>query len=429
MTTIKTLNVPFEMSVVSEGAPLTAAIYNNCSSLTEYLEDQFFFPQTNKNEFPYYIFKEQEVKDICLASESVYGALVDSLELLFTKYSHKIPEFYGREFLEEHPDFVNYAKHTYDKNHEAIYGRFDIAFDFDKGKVLGFYEFNGDTPVMLFESVYMQDWFAKAAGKESDQSNYWAENLKRHAGKVLNYKCNPNLGIISSIQAIEDALTAEQLNWVMKPHADCYLYDIEDLLYNFANKEKPFHVGEIYFDFIWCLQPWEEMCENSPDIIKDWREWGDNVRFLEPAWRWFVANKGGLAWLWWLMTESGETEFIQEHALALQFLLPTYMTPMEMEDYVQKPLMGRLSNNIQIYKNKELFYSTDGFYDDAPVVYQQYCAPHGVEGRGKAIIGVWMAPWGDDALTMEASSVCIREFDMHVTDIGNERFIPHLVEE
>ena len=429
MTTSKTLKIPFNMDVVANGAPLTSAIYSNCDGLREDLLDQFFFPQTQQEAMPYYVFKEKEVQGICKASEAVYGALVDSLELLFDKYADKIPEYYGAEFINEYPEFVEYAKHTYKNNHEAIYGRFDVAYDFENGKVLGFYENNGDTPVMLFESCYMQDWFAQQAGSPEQQSNVWLENLQRYIGKVTKYKNNPKIGILSAMGAIEDSLTSEYLYWALNEHADCYLYDFEDLYYDFTHKHQPFHVGDVDFDFIFALQPWEEMVVASPDIIAEWREWGDNVQFLEPAWRWFISNKGSLAWIWWLMNHSGETEFIEEHKEALNYLLPTYLTANGMKDYVTKPLIGRLSNNIQVFKDNEMVYSTEGFYEEMQVVYQAYCEPQSVEGRGRAIVGVWMAPYGVEDLKMEASTICLREFDMHVNDIGSERFIPHIVED
>ena len=61
------------------------------------------------------------------------------------------------------------------------------------------------------------------------------------------------------------------------------------------------------------------------------------------------------------------------------------------------------------------------------MVYQAYCQTGNVAGRAPAILGVWMAPYGDEPLVMEASTICVREFDDKVTSIANERFIPHIV--
>ncbi|MGI2897358.1 glutathionylspermidine synthase family protein, partial [Vibrio alginolyticus] len=107
---------------------------------------------------PFYRFTREEVKAINIASEQVYNLLVNSLDFLFSEaYKSLIPTFYGREFIEPFPEFVEYAIHTYEQNHEAIYGRFDIAYDFENGKVLKFYEGNLDTPTMYYDSVIMQD--------------------------------------------------------------------------------------------------------------------------------------------------------------------------------------------------------------------------------------------------------------------------------
>ena len=129
----------------------------------------------------------------------MYGALVDSLELLFTKYEHLIEHFYGQEFIERYPQFVDYAKHTYFENHEAIGGRFDVAYDFEQGQVRGFYEFNGDTPVMLFESVAMQDWMVTQIGHAEDQSNYWFENLNQQINKVVPPHRGQRVGFFANI--------------------------------------------------------------------------------------------------------------------------------------------------------------------------------------------------------------------------------------
>lgn len=428
MAKLVTAPFKFDLDVIRSESPITAAIFENHSELTAQLEDQFFYPTNFQDNMPFYSLKESEAELICKASETVYGALVDSLELLFHKYPEKISEFYGSEFLAEHPQFIEYAKYTYDNNHEAVYGRFDIAYDWNHEKVLGFYEFNGDTPVMLFESVIMQNWMAKQINHPEDQSNWWQENIKEYSQRVLPpYKKN-RIAFLADFSAVEDALTTELMRWTFDDYAECFLHDINDFEYDFTFKDKPFHVDGQQFDFVYILMPWEEMAEASPDIIRDWKKWGDSVRFLEPSWRWFVSNKGGYAWLWWLLNHSDEHEFIEEHKGALRYMLKTQLTPDGMTDYVRKPLMGRLSSNIAIYKDNEIVYETEGGYNDCPVVYQEFCEPAKLEGRGRAIVGVWMAPHGKEKLYMEGSTICIREFDNDVTDIGNERFVPHIIE-
>lgn len=419
----------FRMSKVAENTPLTAAIFENSLELESHLRDQFYYPTMNSNAMPYYCFSEEESKRIAHAAESVYGALVDSLDLLFNKYEHKIFEFFGADFLGQHQDFIDYARHVYNENHEAIYGRFDIAFDFNSGEVLGVYEFNGDTPVMLFESVVMQNIFAEQIGKGQDQCNYWPENLAASINRIIKPFGEKRIAFLGDMEAIEDALTAEYLRWAFDSYGECYLHDISELEYDFLLRDKPFHVKRQQFDYIYMLMPWEEMVENSPDIIADWRKWADSVRFFEPAWRWFVSNKGSMAWLWWLMNSGLESEFVEQHRDAMAYLLPTFMRePVDMPRYVRKPLMGRLSRNIAIMSNGEVEYETDGDYWDCPMIYQEYCETGALHERGKAIVGVWMAPYGREALVMEASTLCVREYDDAVTDIGNERFIPHIVE-
>ncbi len=422
-------SIPFSVKSIAELSPLTAAIFNNDPELLEVFNHQFHYPTTHADSMPFYEFRESEVRQICEASEAVYGALVDSLELLFTKYEHLIGRFYGEAFIDKFPQFVDYAKFTYFENHEAIGGRFDIAYDFENECVRGVYEFNGDTPVMLFESVAVQDWMVNQIGRQNDQCNHWFENLIENINKIVPHYEHSRVGFFANMKAIEDALTTEQLRWTFGGHSECHLHDLSELEYDFTYGDKPFHVRGKQFDFLFMLLPWEEMIENSPEIIFEWQKWGQTVKFFEPAWRWFVSNKGSMAWLHWLMTSGEEPEFTEQYGWALNFLLPTTLEPLhECETFVEKPMLGRLSSNIRIIHQGEVTYETGGYYGNTPMVYQAYCEPGRIPGRSSAIVGVWMAPFAGEPLMMEASTVCIREFDDQVNDIGNERFIPHLVD-
>jgi glutathionylspermidine synthase len=118
-------------------------------------------------------------------------------------------------------------------------------------------------------------------------------------------------------------------------------------------------------------------------------------------------------------------------------VLETYVTPdvfkARGEMYVSKPLIGRLSNNIVIHGDGEVKFDSKGSYEGYEVIYQAYHEPHKVEGRNNFILGMWMAPIVEQEthshdLMAEPVTMAIREFDEPVLSIGNERFIPHLVE-
>ena len=121
----------------------------------ESCDEQFTYLTECQGKMPVALLSESQAKQITLGAGLLYNAMVQSLKFLFNEYIDLVPHFYGDEFIRNNPDFVDYAIHTYKKSDPAIYGRFDIAYDFERSKFNGVLEFNGDTPVMLFESVYL----------------------------------------------------------------------------------------------------------------------------------------------------------------------------------------------------------------------------------------------------------------------------------
>ena len=71
--------------------------------------------------------------------------------------------------------------------------------------------------------------------------------------------------------------------------------------------------------------------------------------------------------------------------------------------------------------------ATEGPYELFPRIVQQYAPPCRSE-RSQFIVGSWMAPYtaNQDPHEMEASLLCIREYEGDVTHIDGESFIPHL---
>lgn len=426
----------FNLAEVMEFAPITMDM--NREDPFDIIE-QFSFHQENKNDAYFYQFTAKESKEIMETTELVYGLLVDSLDILFSdKYKSKIPYFFGSDFINANPEFVDYAKYTYQNNHEAIYGRFDVAYDFNKRKVTGFYEFNGDTPVMLFESIILQNYLLNKIKKDKaeaiTQSNSYHSNLKQSLNKII--KKNSWVGFFCDFDAIEDTLTTELLsNFFSEDHNhNCLIADLKYLKYDILFSHTPFQTDDHELDYVFILNPWEEMVESSPEIIDEWWKWADKTRFLEPAWRWFVSNKGVWAWVTYLLEEAQHEDervkiLIDNYRGAENYLLKTYMdSPRGMKNYAKKPIMGRLSSNIEIYIDCTLKSKSEGCYDNTPFIYQEYCSPRGIDGRNNAILGTWLAPYHHgDALVMEASTLAIREFDSDVLSIQNERFMPHVI--
>lgn len=423
---------------VTHEAPVTFGLFQPEEATRADLNALFAYPMANRAAMPFYVTDAATAASVAETSERVYAAMCDALSWLSRNW-WAVPTYFGKDFCERYPAFIDYALWTYENDHEALYGRFDMAMDPATGTITGVYEFNGDTPVMLFESTVLQNWMVAQVnaknGTDFDQSNTFYPATMAALDKVLHRHRDgsSHVGVLLHAEYIEDMATCETLFQLLDKHPRCavridHIDNIDfDLL---SGSETPWQLSGVPLDNMFVLQPWEEIVESCyDDVIVNWRQWGHKTRFFEPAWRWFLANKGMMA----LVTEllATDEDFAAEHG-DLPFLR-TYLSPQPFLDageaYVEKPLMGRLSNNIRIHDAEGgLSFASDGMYADEPCVYQAYCAPGRVEGRNNFIVGQWMAAYASpEPLVMQAASLCIREFDKPVLDIKNERFIPHLI--
>jgi len=405
------------------------------------VEDEFVFPENKDGITPFYQFTRNEVREINVATERVYGLLVDSLDFLFSdKYKHLIPKFYGKEWIEKYPEFVEYAIHTFKNNHESIYGRFDIAYDFEKGKVLKFYEGNLDTPTMYFDSVVMNNHLLERLGEGGSQYNLQYENLAKNVSRVLGLSEN-KIAFLFDSNITEDAITTELLFHAFNDNTSslCMLSDINKLRYDWELNKPKFTLDDVVVNHIFALYPWEDMVYDFyaefPNPLKEWKQWADHTRFFEPAWRFFVSNKGVWAWLTYLeevlaKEDENVAAFIESYLDALEYVIPSYMEkPERLKNYVKKPLQGRMSNNVEFYIDDKLVHETEGYYANDDFIYQEYEPTTSAdEGKSKAIVCSWLAPWiNGEKLDMESSGIAVREFTGELLEVKKERFMPHIV--
>jgi glutathionylspermidine synthase len=392
---------------------------------------------SGKEKVPFYEFTEEEARCLAYASEKVYGMMYSAITMLFKFHRQYIPTFFGEEFCKAYPQFLNYAFETFKKEQPAMYGRFDIRFDPEDSDIK-FYEFNADTPIMLFESSCINHILATKAGYEGSQWNIWQENFREGMNWFL-HGGQKRIAVVGKLEALCDCLTVEYIYNSLVDHGlTADLLDYKQLEYDMIDKR--FHCDGVVYDAVYILKPWEEMVEESPDIIADYPYWIDQVMFFEPAWRWFMSNKGIWAYMWWLFTNKDVEgtpaskeifNFRVTHEYAKRYLLPSYMAeskPADMKDYASKPIIGRLSNNIKIFRDGVETQATEGPYELFPRIVQKYAPPCRSE-RSQFIVGMWMAPFtaNNDLHEMEASLICIREYEGDVTHIDGESFIPHMV--
>lgn len=419
--------ITFDFStVVEEEVPYLSTFYREGWQLNRDVSDLLAFPLNNKQAMPFYTIKEPATEKLNAQFEAYYQMMLDALKVALQD-RELLDKYFDCTFWREHGDrFLPYAEYTFKKKHPALYGRYDACFDPETEQLVGVYEFNGDTPVMLFESVNLQARYSSELGTDQ-YNNYW-DIFVEQMGKQ-SYR---NVAVVVGTDYVEDMATADTLCQAFQaalPMANTALLDIKDLEFDHANIRKPFVASwnEDYLDAAFILSPWEEMVENFPKMLDHWERWADNVHLYEPAWRWFLAHKGMTALCTHLMDI--DSDFYLKHYEASRVLLPTYVQDDFFKDFwyskdrwVEKPVVGRLSNNIKIWHDGKLENDTGGFYKGEKTVFQKYTAPGKVEGRNNFILGMWMC--GEHSATL-----CMREFDSEVLSISNERYIPHIVEE
>ncbi|HEU0010468.1 MAG TPA: glutathionylspermidine synthase family protein [Verrucomicrobiae bacterium] len=284
---------------------------------------------------------------------------------------------------------------SWDRDDFSLYGRFDLAYDGAHPPRL--LEYNADTPTALLEASVAQWFWLKDSFAAADQFNSIHERLIE-AWKVLgpgrvhfaSVKDHPEDE--QTVLYLQDTchqagfdtrrLAIEDIGWDKK--RGCFT-DLEDEQIETAFK----------------LYPWEWMWHE---------EFGAHLaaepaRFIEPAWKMLLSNKGLLPILW---------ELFPNHPN----LLPCFDSPEPLAgNYVQKPKLSREGANIALVENGALAQSTDGEYGEEGFVYQALAELPDFSGN-RPVMGVWI-------VDHEAAGLGIREDSRRIT--GNlSRFVPHL---
>ena len=292
----------------------------------------------------------------------------------------------------------------------ALYGRFDLAYDGNGPAQL--LEYNADTPTALFESAVFQ-WLwledVKAAGAlpaGADQFNSVHEALierlkvlRQAAGapKLLYLTCDP--------QSAEDQGFINYL-------ADCAIqagfYTSKIALADIGNTNiGPFvDLNDNPIELLFKLYPWEWMLSDPFSKSPSMR----NTRFIEPAWKAVLSNKGLLPLLW-------------EMAPGHPNLLPAYFEddPKCTEiggSYARKPIHSREGENVELYRGGALVERSEGDYAGAGFIVQELAELPCCSGN-YPVVGSWVV--GD-----KACGIGIREDRSPITR-NTSRFVPHAI--
>jgi glutathionylspermidine synthase len=282
----------------------------------------------------------------------------------------------------------------------SIYGRFDLAWD-GKGqpKLL---EYNADTPTSLLEAAVIQWQWLEEVAPECDQLN------SIHEALVERWKSIPEnrIHFASAWENLEDrqtiaylAETAEQAGKTVA------LMDISEI--GFSGDGRFTDAAEEPIDKLFKLYPWEWMVE-EPFFAEIGQE---RSRFIEPAWKMMLSNKGLLPILW---------ELNPGHPL----LLPAYLTQEALcsqgvSHWVEKPFFGREGAGISLMDRGNKLASGAVGHRNEPTVYQKHAPMFTAAGR-HFVWGLWMV--GDECRGLSA-----RGDTSPIT--GNlSRFFPHRIE-
>ena len=283
---------------------------------------------------------------------------------------------------------------SWERDDFSLYGRFDLAFDGHGAPKL--LEYNADTPTALVEAAVTQWFWLQDTRSDADQFNSLHERLiaawQRWGGKNLHFASVKNhTEDEQTVLYLRD--TCEQAGVATTP------VHIEDLGWDRAQRRFVDLAGRPV-EQCFKLYPWEWMWSEAFAPHLD----GDPVRFIEPAWKMLLGNKGLLPVLW---------ELFPDHPN----LLPAYDRPEPLGGrYVRKPKLSREGANITWVEGGVALAETEGAYGAEGHVFQAIGPTPEFDGN-HPVFGVWV-------VDHEPAGLGIREDTQRIT--GNlSRFIPH----
>ncbi|MBI5688782.1 MAG: glutathionylspermidine synthase family protein [Verrucomicrobia bacterium] len=283
---------------------------------------------------------------------------------------------------------------SWERDDFSLYGRFDLAFD-GRGepKLL---EYNADTPTALVEAAVAQWFWLQDTRPAADQFNSLHERLieawRRWAGTTVHFcsvKDNP-----------EDEQTVLYLrDTALQAGVDTRAVHIEDL--GWAESSRQFvDLQDHAVTHAFKLYPWEWLWPESFGQHLA----GEPVRWIEPAWKMLLSNKGLLPVLW---------ELYPDHP----HLLPAFETPAPLGTrHVRKPKLSREGANVTWFEGGVAVEESTGDYGEEGFVYQAAAELPVFDGH-RPICGVWV-------VDHEPAGLGLREDSRRIT--GNlSRFVPH----
>ena len=298
-----------------------------------------------------------------------------------------------------------------------LYGRFDLIYDgHDPAKMI---EYNADTPTALFESASFQwTWFedmvaSGALPPDSDQFNGIFEALTARFKHIFPRDTNIHFTAIETL--VEDYATVEMMAYAARA-ADmgAHFVNLEQIgitpAGQFSDAEARV-IGKLFK-----LYPWEDLLRDDFAVHLATAQ----CKFIEPAWKAVVSNKGLLPVLWRLFEGHPNllpSFFADEIAAGSDAV--TRAQDALARGTVTKPIFGREGASVAIMRGNEMIEaSTEQDYADHPMIVQAYAEMPVFDGY-RPIIGAWIV--GKTCVGMG-----LREDRSRITQ-NLSRFKPHYI--
>lgn len=320
------------------------------------------------------------------------------------------------------------CRHIHPALFNGLYGNFDYTVDASGQHWI--YEFNGNTPVLTYESIVLQDHFLvdlrRRAG-QIDQFNGLSESWQRFFRQVRERHGSLNMAFAGFNGLINDTLTLETMSFAAGEagHHIAILELGEDLEYDSYSRRYYWAGHDEPLDYLFGLFPWEDYDSEALSAFIDNYEslasTGRGTVIAEPPYKLILSNKAFMAYM---------TRIDPEGSLKNGFI-PTYLSPEPLAEqrYVSKPVYGRMSSNIRVFENDDLIGETDGDYADTLFIYQPFRDMIRIDESWYQL-RMWLAPqeeqYGGDYIFGPAGLAVRRSTSALSMNVETEEFVPHV---
>lgn len=315
--------------------------------------------------------------------------------------------------------FWDHVAESWRRRDRNLYGRLDFSYGGEApAKLL---EYNADTPTTLYESAIFQwHWLEQAMERDlvppgCDQFNSLHERLIE---ALARFGIGGPLHLACASGSDEDKGTVDYIeDCARQAGLETRFLHMEEI--GIGDDGRFTDLDDDAITTLFKLYPWEWiMAEDFGRYVPT-----SGVRFIEPAWKAIVSNKGVLALLW---------EMFEGHPN----LLPTYFADDPRAatlgaPFVRKPLLSREGRNVAIV------HAPPGVSERSQGVSASEGAdevqgPYGAEGHViqafhpladfdgyRPMLGCWL-------VASQAAGLGIRE-DRNLITTNEARFIPHVI--